>query len=200
MVACVFPARAKGLGEMTSTKKIKRRRLARTVCASASAAALLFGAGPALADPPPTGPLGNFLNIHSNLCVGVSGGYAVLENCYADTQDELWNLRSTFTDILGVTWYQYVNGNGQCLGIAGASTAEDARVVARDHECGTISTNPDQFWSNPDSVDGGDMYNFDTQWVLGVQGASTAPGAAILEASTYCSNGGDCHPDQIWLF
>ena len=163
----------------------------------------MAGAGAAAAgtvrplDPPPDGPWGNFLNVNSGLCVGASGGYAVLESCYADVENEVWDVRSSFT-ASGTTWYQYVNGNGQCLGIAGASKAEDVRLTVKA-DCGTRSTNPDQFWTLP-SLDPGQLtFNYDSIYVMGVKGASTAAGAEILTSNPSCASGGDCHPDQIWL-
>jgi hypothetical protein len=148
-------------------------------------------------DPPADGPWGDFLNVNSGLCVGESGGYAVLESCYADVENEVWSLRSSFT-VSGTTWYQYVNGKNECLGIAGASTAEYARLTVMA-DCGSRSANPDQYWSMPSLDPGQLMYNYHSPYVLGVQGASKAAGAEILMSSTYCPSGGDCHPDQIWL-
>ena len=183
-----------------------RRRAARSAGAVIAVLAMLLGgAAPAMAgpgtirpmDPPPDGPWGNFLNVNSGLCVGASGGYAVLENCYADVENEVWDVRSSFT-VSGTTWYQYVNGNGQCLGIADASTAEDARLTVKA-DCGSRTANPDQYWSLP-SLDPGQLtFNYHSPYVMGVKSASKAAGAEILMSSTYCVSGGDCHPDQIWL-
>lgn len=185
-----------------------KRRVAQAVGAVIAVLAVLLciaavGAGAAAAgtvrplDPPSDGPWGNFENVNSGLCVGASGGTAVLENCYADVENEVWGTRSSFT-VSGTTWYQYVNGNGQCLGIANASTAEDALLTVKA-DCGSPTTNPDQFWSLPSLYPGQLTLNYHSPYVIGVRGASKAAGAELLMSSTYCPSGGDCHPDQIWL-
>lgn len=171
--------------------------LAVLICMSATGADAATAGTVRPLDPPSDGPWGNFLNVNSGLCVGASGGYAVLENCSADVENEVWDLRSSFT-VSGTTWNQYVNGDGQCLGIAGASTAEDARLTVRA-DCGSRTANPDQYWSFPGLSPGQLTLNYHSPYVMGVKGASKAAGAEILMGSTYCPSGGDCHPDQIWL-
>jgi hypothetical protein len=167
------------------------------LCVGATAADAATAGTARPLDPPSDGPWGNFLNVNSGQCVGASGGYAVLESCSADVENEVWDVRSSFT-VSGTTWYQYVNGNGDCLGIAGASTAEDARLTVMA-DCGSRSANPDQYWSLPSLSPGQLVTNYHSPYVMGVKGASKAAGAEILMSSTYRPMGGDCHPDQIWL-
>src|SRR5271165_1191402 len=69
-------------------------------------------------------------------CLGISGTNAGIYNCtFADDQ----NWHSVAENSRGD--YQFKNDDGQCLGVAGGSTARGARVVGW-----TCNNHPDQFW------------------------------------------------------
>jgi hypothetical protein len=82
-------------------------------------------------------------------------------------------------------YYQIVNDHNQCLGVAGGSTAQGARVVGWN--ClGT--SHPDQYWmvnfgyscSTANSPLYYPIFNYKSNRVLGVSGNSTAVGAAVV--------------------
>jgi hypothetical protein len=138
---------------------------------------------PAAALPPGTF-LGEIANYHAHgSCVGISGNNfnapAVQWPCPADEQQS-WVVGSSNS----AGYYQIEWTPGQCLGVAGGSTAPGTRVVGWD--CGGPS-HPDQYWlifTNVwCTVDGVQYYpivNYKSGLVLGVAGNSTATGAHIV--------------------
>jgi len=112
------------------------------------------------------------VNYNSGLCLGISGGAddapAVQWNCESVANQE-WHVGAE----LGSTgYYQFVNGDGQCLGIAGSSTSEGARAYGW-----TCNGHHDQYWY----ATGGVAFNYNSGDVLGVAGGSTAVGAAVVQ-------------------
>jgi hypothetical protein len=129
--------------------------------------------------------LGEIANYHAaGSCVGISGNDfnapAVLWPCVHDGQ-QAWSIGSSNS----AGYYQIEWTPGQCLGIAGGSTAPGARVVGWD--CGGPS-HPDQYWlifTTVSCAANGVLYhpivNYKSGLVLGVAGNSTATGAHIVQ-------------------
>jgi len=129
-----------------------------------------------------------YLNYNSQaagrtLCLGISGGDddapAVQWTCNGHP-DQIWHL--------GLEWgnsayYQLINNDDQCLGVAGGSIAQGARVVG--WTCSTGA--PNQYWSAGSASCGlyHPYYNLGTvldgtDLVLGVSGNSLEAGASVV--------------------
>jgi ricin-type beta-trefoil lectin protein len=140
------------------------------------------------------------VNWESGLCLGLAGGSsapgtdAVLWNCNGHP-DQQWSIRSTTTNSLGFKFDQFESNDGAlCLGVAGGSTAEGAKLVGwtcdgTDHE--------DQWW-RVQPVGCGDQYNDAFQnlkdgWVMGTQGGNLTEGTDVVQWKTQglCNN-------QVW--
>jgi hypothetical protein len=133
-------------------------------------------------------------NWNSGLCLGIYQGHhdapALQWGCNGNP-DQSWHWGNP--DFPGSAWYQLVNGDGQCLGVAGGSLSEGARVVGWD----CLGPNhPDQYWT-PDGNQTGlcGAYSYldngnSTGYVLGVGGNSTAWGAPVVqwEPQGVCNN------------
>jgi len=139
------------------------------------------------------------VNWQSGKCMGLAGGSstpgtdAVLWNCNGHP-DQQWSIRSTAT-VNGFKYDQFESNDGAlCLGVAGGSTAEGAKLVGwpclgTDH--------PDQWW-RVQPVGCGSPYNDAFQnlqdgWVIGTQGGSLAEGTDLVQWKTQglCNN-------QVW--
>jgi Ricin-type beta-trefoil lectin domain len=118
-------------------------------------------------------------NLNSGLCLGISGGRdnapAVQWNCNGHP-DQIWQAGSAY----GNTGFsQLINGNGQCLGVAGGSTAAGAHVVS--WTCNTA--HQDQYWRQDNFTCAGGYFpilNLSSNLVLGVSGNSFSAGAAVV--------------------
>jgi Ricin-type beta-trefoil lectin domain-like len=139
-------------------------------------------------------PLGFILN-WTGLCLGISGGAddapAVQWYCLNGHPDQQW---STGAGNSG-GFYQLINNDGQCLGVAGGSTAQGAQVVG--WKClGT--SHPDQYWFIDHAVPMCGPYypiaNYKSGRYLGVAGGSTLAGAKVViwNYQATCNN-------QFWL-
>lgn len=117
------------------------------------------------------------------LCLGISGGKddapAVQWTCNGHP-DQIWHLGLEW---LNSPYYQLINNDNQCLGVAGGSTALGARVVG--WTCQTGATN--QYWAAGSSSCGvyHPYYNLGAALdnvgrVLGVSGNSLESGAAVV--------------------
>src|SRR5215469_12098266 len=131
------------------------------------------------------------VNEHSHLCLGISGGLdnapAVQFACNGHP-DQQWRWGSgNHSD---GDYVQLINNDNECLGVAGGSTATDARVVG--WQC-LGSNHTDQYWF-ADSTDaamdcyplgGGVMFlvNFHSDDAVGVLGNSTASDASVVQWS-----------------
>ena len=113
------------------------------------------------------------INDNSELCLGISGGKndspAVQWNCETVANQE-WH---TGHELGNTPYFQIVNNNNQCLGIAGSSTSAGARAYGW-----TCNGHLDQYWSADNS---GVISNANSGMVLGVAGGSTAVGAAVVQ-------------------
>lgn len=112
------------------------------------------------------------VNYNSGLCLGISGGEddapAVQWTCGAVSNQE-WHQGAE----LGSTgYYQQINGDNECLGVAGESLSEGARVYGW-----TCNGHPDQYWAH----DGDQFIDWNSSLLLGVAGGSTAVGAAVVQ-------------------
>ena len=126
------------------------------------------------------------------LCLGLQGGRsdvpAVQFTCeVAANQDWHWGSE------LGTTnYFQLKNGDNQCLAVAAGSKARGAHIYG--WRClGT--SHPDPYWANGADSSGtgnGIIINYHSQLVLGVAGASTKPGADIVQWSIKHT------ADQFW--
>jgi hypothetical protein len=124
------------------------------------------------------------INWNSGLCLGIYQGEhdapALQWGCNGNP-DQSWHWGSP--DFPGSAWYQLINGDGQCLGVAGASTSEGARVVG--WKC-LGPTHEDQYWM-PDGNQLGQcgvysyLDNGNDEYVLAVSGNSTAWGAPVVQ-------------------
>jgi hypothetical protein len=118
-------------------------------------------------------------NINSLKCLGITGGEddapAVQWTCNA-AANQGWKTGSCNS----AGWCQIVNGDGECLGIAGGSASEGAQVVG--WTC--LGTgHPDQYWGGiPINANWDFAFeNYHSRMVLGVAGGSTAQGAAVVQ-------------------
>lgn len=172
--------------------------LGMTAMAAALPLVLLAGSAAASAAPTqpqaarPTGlvmapeiPSTGTFNIHNanalGKCIGIdASGNAGDWNCTSN-RDQTWHWGAA----IATGWFQLINGNGKCLGVAGGSDAEGARIVA--FTC--LGTgHPDQYWALGAAGFGGNNINnykafFDPNTpaqLIGVQGGSTANGAALI--------------------
>jgi Ricin-type beta-trefoil lectin domain-like len=135
------------------------------------------------------------VNYHSGMCLGITGGEddapAVQWPCNgAANQAWHWGSEDGSTG-----HYQLINGDGECLGVAGASTKEGADVVG--WTC--LGTgHPDQYWQGNSTllVCGGDYlpyFDLHSGQVLGVAGNSTSKGASVVQWPYQ----GECN-NQFW--
>lgn len=146
---------------------------------------------------PGVGNSGDF-NIHNanarGKCIGINAsGDAGDWNCTTNP-DQTWHWGAAISS----GWFQLVNRNGKCLGVAGGSDARGARVVA--FTC--LGTgHPDQYWALGAAGFGGNNINnfkafFDPNTpaqLIGVSGGSTANGAAVVLWSS------DGTANQFWF-
>jgi hypothetical protein len=130
----------------------------------------------------------NFYNYNSQaadrtLCLGISGGKddapAVQWTCNGHP-DQIWHL--------GLEWfnspyYQLINNDHQCLGVADGSIAQGARVVGWTCQTGA----PNQYWAAGSTSCGSyhPYYNLGAvldgaNMVLGVSGNSLQAGASVV--------------------
>jgi hypothetical protein len=132
--------------------------------------------------------LGFLYDAVGGACLGITGGNddapAELWNCLSGHKDQQWHVGSAYGD----GYHQIVNGDGECLGVAGGSHAAGAQVVGWN--ClGT--SHGDQYWSiSVSSCDGfGDfsLVNLATDtslgvpYVLGTKGGVTTPGTPAVQ-------------------
>jgi hypothetical protein len=199
-----LPAKSQPTGKESRmiSRLARRMRIPAAIAALTLAAGLLgTAAGPASAAPSPhhAGKLAHgspartahsragivsgsmIFNYHSGLCLGISGDKndqpAVQWNCNGHADQE-WHIGAFYPD--GSGFFQLVNGNNSCLGVAGGSTNEGARVVG--WSC-YGPTHPDQYWSPlPYYCDGDEpLQNLGSDYVLGVAGNSTQWGAPVVQ-------------------
>lgn len=154
----------------------RSRRLRLLAIASIiSVSALYLAAAPAHA----TNIYIHYTNFSSGLCLGISGGQdnapAVQWNCNGHP-DQQW----TRGAVNNLGYGQEINLDGECLGVAGGSTAEGATVVGWN-----CNGHSDQYWypgtvtCNGSTVEV--LFNYKSNYVLGVQGGSTANGATLVQ-------------------
>jgi hypothetical protein len=134
---------------------------------------------------------GEILNWNSDLCLGIAEDQshtpAVQKSCNG-TSDQIWNRGKENPNFPG--WFQYVNNAGQCLGVAGGSLAQGARLVG--WTC-LGPSHPDQYWGDnfgtppapcgPDPEGYSPIENLNSSLVIGVSANSSASGAAIVQWS-----------------
>jgi hypothetical protein len=135
-------------------------------------------------NPAQAAPWNAIYNPNSGRCLGIANGLAGVWNCTTNP-DQTWHWGTSSS----YPYYRHlVNGNGQCLGVQGGSTAQGARVVAW-----TCLNHDDQYWNWYNSYSYnyyGPVTNLNSAMVLGVYG--TANGAAVVQ---WGSNG---NYDQAW--
>lgn len=123
----------------------------------------------------------HIVNYHSRLCLGIAGDkndqVAVQWGCI-NHADQIWHWGSQNSSHPG--FYQLVNGNNSCLGIAGGSRAEGARAVG--WTC-YGSAHLDQYWAPLPYTCSGyvPLENLGSGYVMGVAGNSTAQGAPVVQ-------------------
>jgi hypothetical protein len=81
---------------------------------------------------------GPIINTHSGLCLGIAANGDAGQWTCTGHADQTWH---TGARAGTSTYYQLINGNGQCLGIASANTDEGARAVST-----TCNGHADQYW------------------------------------------------------
>ncbi len=128
-----------------------------------------------------SGPGFTLVNYNSGDCLGILGGAddapAVQWPCDGSA-NQTWTFGREYGNSL---YFQLVNGDGQCLGVLGGSTAEGASVygwscLGPDH--------PDQYWEKVRSTSDPDyryLVNLNSGLVVGVLGNSTAEGASVVQ-------------------
>ncbi|MEV0404984.1 RICIN domain-containing protein [Actinoallomurus sp. NPDC050550] len=160
--------------------------------AVSTVASSVTGAATAPSSAIPTSGTFSLYNWKSSLCLGINARGAAGQWICTGNSDQTWHWSAYQPGNTG--YRQLVNGNRQCLGVMGASTEQGARLNAS--ECAGTSR-PEQYWYvNPVApITGGralTVWNYKTQGVIAVSGASTSNGAPVIQYHCICS------PDQYW--
>ena len=120
-------------------------------------------------------------------CIGIAHGTAGDFYCTTNP-DQTWHWGAANS----TGWKELVNGNGQCLAVAGGSTSAGASIIG--YSC--IKT-ADQYWALGSGFT--QLFNykgtFDTNgtgWVVGVAGGSTSNGQRLV---LWWEDGTD---NQLW--
>ncbi len=144
-------------------------------------AATAYGATAAPQTGPGVGAPFNLYNANtSDRCIGIAAGqpYAGDWTC-AYSADQGWEW-GAYTGTPGSHGYRVlVNGDDKCLGVAGGSTANGARVTAW-----TCNGAANEYWAilgAPTSYVSNWYVNYGSGLVIGVAGGSTANGAEIVQ-------------------
>jgi hypothetical protein len=154
----------------------------------------------------------NIYNTNSGRCLGIdSAGDAGIWNCTdaGGKSDQTWHWGAKWTGSspYGEAYYQLINGHGQCLGVAGGSTANGAKIVG--FRC--IASHKDQYWQynsvwgGCECGDGPVLANLQTPLnglslggkVIGVKNGGKANGTQLVLWTNYTQTG-PFHPDQAW--
>jgi Ricin-type beta-trefoil lectin domain len=120
------------------------------------------------------------VNFNSGYCLGIAGGNddapAVQWTCDGSA-NQSWTQGSEYGN---TSYFQIVNGDGQCLGVLGGSTDEGAPVYG--WTC-LGPGHPDQYWTVVKSSTHHYVYfvNLNSGLVLGVSGNSTTQGASVVQ-------------------
>jgi ricin-type beta-trefoil lectin protein len=188
----------------------KTRRLPAILAVVALAAGLAVGLSGTAAYAQSTS---NIYNSNSGRCLGINPSRdAGIWNCTdAGNADQAWYWKGIFiTGPHGIQYGMIENKKGQCLGVAGGSTANGARIVG--WTC--LRSHHDQYWNDDcvyDSINGQGcvLVNLQTPVnglsvggkVIGVTAGRKANGsAAVLWTDTLETGAGKFHPDQNWDF
>lgn len=107
---------------------LKTRRLSATLAAVALAIGLAVGLGATAASAQSTS---NIYNSNSARCLGIADNNAGIWNCTdAGNADQAWYWKGIYiTGPDRIVYGMIENKKGQCLGVAGGSTASGARIV-----------------------------------------------------------------------
>ncbi len=118
------------------------KRIALILVAAGAMLAGTTGAATAATITPsiPTSSPGPLHNAGSGLCLGIAGNHNAGQWGCTGHSDQTWHAGQTNAD----GYSQLINGNGQCLGVAGANIYDGAQLV------GTTclgTAHPDQYWA-----------------------------------------------------
>ncbi len=145
-------------------------------------------AGPAITDAVSF----RIVNYKSGRCLGIAGGAdnapAVLWNCVNGSANQSWHW--DISVVIGGVYARLINGDGECLGVAGGSQKEGADIYG--WSCAGDPYN--QFWTTIGTGISGYyyIYNWGSDLVIGVAGGSTANGAQLVQWKMLS------HSDQYW--
>jgi Ricin-type beta-trefoil lectin domain len=133
------------------------------------------------------------VNYNSGLCLGVNDNTnnAGQWDC-TGAANQTWHWGAEYGES---GYFQLVNGNNRCLGVAAGSTAQGAQVVGWP-TC--ITSHQDQYWEVDTDVtcDGYyPIFNLNSGLVLGISANSTANG----EPAVQWNYQGACN-NQFWAF
>jgi hypothetical protein len=190
---------------------VKTRRLAAIFTVATLAIGLAVGLGAPTAYAQSTS---NIYNHSSGRCLGINSSTrdAGIWNCTdAGNSDQAWYWKGIYiTGPHRIVYGMIENKKGQCLGVAGGSTKNGARIVG--WTC--LPSHHDQYWDNDcvyDSINGQGcvLVNLQTPVsglsvggkVIGVSSGRKSNGsAAVLWTDTLETGAGKFHPDQDWIF
>lgn len=149
----------------------------------------------------------NIYNPNSGRCLGIDHNAGIWNCTEKGNDDQTWYFNGHYiTGPYGIQYGMIENAKGQCLGVAGGSTAANAHIVG----WGCLPTHHDQYWLNDCTYEGGQgcvLANLNTPvnglsaggMVIGVAGGGTANGTiCVLWYDTLQT--GHFHPDQNWYF
>lgn len=174
------------------------RRIRSILAAIAVAISIVaLAAGPANAY-----PIGaSIFNPASGRCVGISNGLAGIWDCTGNA-DQMWHWEDPRWTEYSITWFNIVNGRGECLAVAGADPAPGAQVVGFNNCAGTRSA--DQLWATFHVLGSIDqltnlngyrrMQQGQRGGFLGVAGGATNNGARVVQWYQ------DYSENQKWMF
>ncbi len=148
------------------------------MAATCFATALLSVGATAAASPSDAASVYQIVNWQSSLCLGsTSSNQSEIGTC-TSTTSQLWVERTHIT-LSGVTYYQWQNEDGNCLGLAGGTGPQ--LVVGA---C-TSTSDHSQFWAgdiaNSSFMSATEIVNGHTGDCVGTKGSGTSSGTLVVE-------------------
>jgi hypothetical protein len=125
-------------------------------------------------------------NYNSKLCISIAyDNVSAIQSSCVKAPDQIWGENAPVYNA-GRKYLQFQNDNGQCLGVAGASTSVQAKIIQQ-----SCSTATSQLWYNDVS---GQLVNWHSGLCIAVSGASKSAGAEIRQGN--CVNA----VNEKWLY